>query len=126
MQVNVVWVDVAPHLASKEQPVIVVPRDNKVWISVSFNADDEEKFLYTAAGELARIPINAFRVPALEPQHLVAASMERVLRFIGKLKEEAPRLEIEEVLLFVGQQVHTIEQSMRFYAGFAVTSTSAL
>jgi hypothetical protein len=52
--------------------------------------------------------------------------MERVLRFIGKLKEEAPRLEIEEVLLFVGQQVHTIEQSMRFYAGFAVTSTSAL
>jgi hypothetical protein len=61
MQVNVVWVDVAPHLASKEQPVIVVPRDNKLWISVSFNADDEEKFLYTAAGVLARIPINAFR-----------------------------------------------------------------
>jgi hypothetical protein len=126
MQVNVVLVDVAPHLVSKEQPVIVVPRENKLWISVNFNADDEETFLYTAAGELARIPINAFRVPALGPQHLVAASMERVLRFIGLLKDESPRLEIEEILLFVGSQVHTINDSMRFYAGFAVTSTSAL
>jgi hypothetical protein len=52
--------------------------------------------------------------------------MERVLRFIGLLKDESPRLEIEEILLFVGSQVHTINDSMRFYAGFAVTSTSAL
>ena len=52
--------------------------------------------------------------------------MERILRFIGKIREEAPRLEIEEVTLFIAKQVHTIEQSVRFYAGFAITSRSEL
>lgn len=126
MRISVVWVDVAEHLANKEQPIIVVPRDNKLWISVNIDSQDQDKFIYTSIGDLARIPINAFRVPSVEPHYLIAAGMERVLRFVGKIKEEAPRLEIDEVTLFVAQQVHTIEQSIRFYAGFAITSRSEL
>lgn len=126
MQISVTWVDIAEHLANKEQPIIVVPRDNKLWISVNVDAQDKDNFIYTAIGDLARIPINAFRVPSVEPHFLIAAGMERILRFIGKIREEAPRLEIEEVTLFIAKQVHTIEQSVRFYAGFAITSRSEL
>lgn len=126
MRISVTWVDVTEHLANKEQPVIVVPRDNKLWISVNVDAQDNDKFIYTSIGDLARIPINAFRVPSVEPHFLVGASMERVLRFVSKLREEAPRLEIEEVHLFVAKQVHTVEQAIRFYAGFGVSSRSEL
>lgn len=126
MRISVTWVNINEHLAKKEQPIIVVPRDNKLWISVNTDAQDNDKFIYTSIGDLARIPINAFRVPSVEPHLLIAASMERVLRFVGKLREEAPRLEIEEVHLFIAEQVHTIEQSVRFYAGFGISSRSEL
>jgi hypothetical protein len=84
MYVSVVWVDVEPYLQTKEQPVMVVPRDKKAWFAL---ANDE--MWHTQIGEYARIPIHAYRVPSIEPQYLLAAGMEKATQFLGQLNNAA-------------------------------------
>jgi hypothetical protein len=62
IEFNPIWVDVTQHLASGEQPLILLPRDkSSTFYTLTSGAFEEPKWSMCRTGDFVRVPMHAYR-----------------------------------------------------------------
>jgi hypothetical protein len=145
MIITLRWIDVSPHLAAKQQPVILlerpllhgndtkgglfstaeVARVGKHWAANGplVGADVDPAWRFTREGTHVRVPVNGYVTTSRAKSQILATGLEIGIRAMVSYRQRTPE-EPQELILILGHQVDDLHDegrdNFRCYVGVAV------
>jgi hypothetical protein len=129
VRIDVLWVDVAPFLARKEQPVVLLERPVLNAASVARPArcgefwvpDDTAtpRWRLTKAGDHVRVPVTAYLTSYRAASSVLATGIEVGMRAVVDLGEHFSG-KPESVTLVLGRECNAVDDRYRVYVGMAI------